>query len=278
MTRDESIDVGTAGWNSDYVGQHLAHQVNYLETVAASSWLQQTAANALALLALAPGQSVLEVGCGNGVFLPGLAEKVVPGGRVVGVDHAEAFVAVAREKIAKGGLSGVVTVDLGDAYQLPYERATFDAAHCERVLMHLDAPNDAIREMARVVKPGGIVVAAEPDWSGMQHDHPDREAYDLVYAKALPMRNKNMGLTLYRRFGEVGLQQRRYLPMTAVITDFATIRMFGLQLEPAVAALVAEGALPAKRLNAVVPAIEEASASGNYYCILTMHVVSGIVS
>ena len=66
--------------------------------------------------------------------------------------------------------------------------------------------------------------------------------------------------------------------MTAVITDFATIRMYGLQLEPAVAALVAEGALPANRLNAVVPMIEEASASGDYYCIVTMHLVSGLVS
>ena len=277
MKSEDAVQVGTAGWQADYVSQNLAHQVAYLETVSASSLFKQVAANAIALLSLAPGRSVLEVGCGSGVLLSALAQRVAPGGRVVGVDHADAFVAAARAMITEKGLAEAVTVDIGDACNLQYGTATFDAAHCERVLMHLEDPNAAIREMARVVRPGGMVVIAEPDWTGIQHDHPDRQAFDLVYAKALPMRNKDIGLTLYRRFGELGLQQRKYMPVTAVITDFATFRMYGLRLEPAVEALIAEGALSADRLSAVVPQLDSASASGTYYSVATVHVVAGVV-
>ncbi len=277
MTTENAALTGTAAWQAEYVSQHLAQQVAYLETVAASSLMKQVAANALTLLALTPGQSVLEVGCGNGVFLPALAERVAPGGRVVGVDHAAAFVAEARAKVSDSGLAEVVTVDLGDAGKLSYGTASFDAAHCERVLMHLVDPDAAIREMARVVRPGGVVVAAEPDWIGHQFDHPDRQAFDLVYAKALSSRNKDMGRTLYRRFGELGLQKRRYMPVTAVITEFATFRMYGLRPEPAVEALIADGALSAERLNAIIPHLERASAAGTFYAVATFHVVAGVV-
>lgn len=277
MASQGPVHTGTLGWQAEYVNQHLAHQVAYLETVAASPLLRQAAANALSLLSLAPGQSVLEVGCGSGVILPALAECVSPDGRVVGVDHADGFVREARALVSRCGLQKTVTVDEGDAYKLPYSAGTFDAAHCERVLMHLEDPDAAIREMIRVVRPGGIVVAVEPDWTGIRIDHQDQEAFERVYARTLSMRNKNMGLTLYRRFGELGLQERRYLPATAVITDFAQFRMFGLKLERGVEALLNDGTFSPDRLNEVVPQLERTSTLGTFYSIGTVHVVAGIV-
>jgi SAM-dependent methyltransferase len=101
----------------------------------------------------------------------------------------------------------------GDAYRLPFEAATFDVAHCERVLMHLEDPSSALGEMKRVVRPGGWIVAVEPDWGGIRIDHADRAGMDLLYARALHMRQPDIGLTLYRRMHELGLSDIRPVPI-----------------------------------------------------------------
>lgn len=277
MSNDSKAPFGTDTWQPEYISQNLAEQSGYLEAVSASSVVQQIAANSMQLLALETGQRVLEVGCGSGVFLPRLAEAVGPDGRVVGIDHAQAFVDEGRSKMAALGLSDHVSLQQGDVYHLPFGDGSFEAAHCERVLMHLENPTEALRETARVVRPGGTIVAAEPDWAGCRIDHPDREAFDLLFAAALAIRQKDMGLTLYRRMGEVGLSNLRYLPVCAVINDFAMWGFFGLNLAPAVDALISASVLPAERLRNVLPALEEASAKGRFYSVAVIHVVAGTV-
>jgi len=269
--------VGTAGWQPEYVRERTAEQSEYLARVSATAMIQQVAAAAHSLLALKPGQSVLEVGCGSGVFLSGLAEKVQPTGRVFGLDHSDALIEQARKAVHATPHAAIITTEVGNAYKLPYPNGFFDAAHCERVLMHLDDPTAAIREMVRVVRPGGVVVAAEPNWAGIQFDHPDQETFRAVYLRALTARQVDMGMTLNRRFAEAGLVERRFSPIVGVATDFAVMRMYGLNLEPAVEALLAEGQLPADRLRAVIPALENASSAGTYYSVGVMHVVSGQV-
>lgn len=143
--------VGSADWQPETVAQQHDAISAYLNDVFASPALHRITARTMALLALAPGEAVLEVGCGTGVFLPLLARAVGPGGRVVGLDHAPTFVEEARQRVAVDGLAATVEVEEGDAYRLPFPDASFDAAHCERVLMHLDDPDAALREMARVV-------------------------------------------------------------------------------------------------------------------------------
>lgn len=277
MSNEPKTLTGTDTWQPEYIRQNQAEQSAYLERVSASGPLQQIALATMQLLALQTGQSVLEVGCGNGVFLPRLAEAVGPTGRVVGIDHAQAFVDEARAKVAGLGLNGSVAVELGDVYHLPFDDGSFDAAHCERVLMHLENPTEALREMARVVRPGGVIVAVEPDWGGFRIDHPDREAFDLVYTAALTMRQKDMGLTLFRRMGEIGLVNLRYLPQFGVITDLATWSLYGLNLVPAVERLIEAKALPAERLRSIVPALEEANAKGRFYSTAVSHIVAGTV-
>ena len=277
VTDRPDIPSASQTWQPGYIANHQAEQSRYLDAVSASKFVRQTAVNTMRLLALQPGQRVLEVGCGNGVFLSRLAQAVAPFGRVVGIDHAPAFVAEAGHKIVAAGLNAIVSVQQADAYHLPFRDASFDASHCERVLMHLEDPGAVLREMARVVRPGGVVVAAEPDWAGMRIDHADREAFDLAFARALQMRQRDMGLTLYRRMGEIGLVERRYLPAWSIIEDFATLEMYGLHLEPAIAALAAERALPRDRLQAILPALNAANTAGRFYAAAAFHVVSGVV-
>lgn len=270
-----SKPVGTPVWQPDYLRSHVAERSEYLAKMSATELVQQVAAASHALLDLRPGQAVLELGCGSGLFLPGLAEKVQPTGRVVGIDHSDVLIEEARKTASATPYAAIITTQVADAYKLPYPNGHFDAAHCERVLMHLDDPTAALRELARVVRPGGVIVAAEPDWVGFRFDHPDQETFQHVYRRALRPRQPDVGLTLNRRFAEAGLVARRFTPIVGLSTDFAVMRMYGLQLEPAVEALITEGQLPADRLRDVVPALERASAEGTYYAVGFMHVVSG---
>src|SRR5262245_51957503 len=172
--------IGSDEWSATARGEQIEPLATFLDSQFALPESRQIAERTLALLNLTPGQSVLEVGCGNGVFLPLLAAAVGPDGHVVGIDHSPQFVVAAHERSVAAGFADVVTVQEADAYRLPFADATFDAAHCERVLMHLDDPTAVLREMRRVVKPGGVVVAVEPHWHGLQIDSPDAEAMELL--------------------------------------------------------------------------------------------------
>ena len=78
-----------------------------------------------------------------------------------------------------------VRVDQGDAYALPYPDQSFDAAHCERVLLHLEDPSTVLREMRRVLRTGGRMVVAEPDWASLIINSPDHEMIGLLVRNAV---------------------------------------------------------------------------------------------
>lgn len=181
----------------------------WLEQQAAHPFIREVGERSAEALDLRDGQRVLDVGCGTGVFLPVIAAAVGRDGRVVGLDHSEAFLREARIRIADQGLEAVVSLVSGDAHRLPFDDDSFDAAHTERVLMHLDDPDAAIRELRRVVRPGGRVVSAEIHARGAAVDHPDHEMIERLSMAATQMRNPWMGLELRRRFVLAGLEDVR---------------------------------------------------------------------
>ena len=139
---------------------------------------------------------------------------------MVGVDLAEAFISAAAARMQVVGLAGVVRVQQGDACQLPFADASFDAVHCERMLTHLEQPVLALRGAARVLRPCGVMVVAEPDWAGFRTDLAMRADFDVLYARLLPQRQADMGLTLYRRFAEAGFTEGQAAPIWSHFTDW----------------------------------------------------------
>ena len=114
-------------------------------------------------LGFADVRSVLDVGSGVGHWGRVLAQ-VLPGDAVVtGIDREPEWVAEATRRAAEAGLGERFSYLHGDANGLPFEDASFDLVTCQTVLIHLADPLAAIREMARVTKPGGLVLAAEPN-------------------------------------------------------------------------------------------------------------------
>lgn len=97
------------------------------------------------------GQHALDVGCGGGL----LAEEIAAMGfAVTGVDPSEASLAAARAHAALAGLR--IDYQRGHAGALPFADATFDIAWCCDVLEHVPDWGDALGEIARVLKPGGV--------------------------------------------------------------------------------------------------------------------------
>lgn len=107
-----------------------------------------------------PGQSVLDVACGTGVLAREMLRRTGPAGHVAGLDPVAAMLTVARE------LSPSVDWQQGVAESMPFASASFDAVLCQFGLMFMEREG-AIREMLRVLKPGGRLVVAV--WDAVQH-------------------------------------------------------------------------------------------------------------
>lgn len=115
-------------------------------------------------LALSAGQKVLDVGCGPATDTIDLAKIVGSSGIVVGVDHDPEMVRLADLKAKEAGISWCSHV-LADAVKsIPFPDQHFDAVRVERVLQHVTDPAAALKEIVRVLKPGGIVSTLDPDW------------------------------------------------------------------------------------------------------------------
>lgn len=111
-------------------------------------------------LELAGRARVLDLATGTGDLAIDIA-RMCPGAEVIGLDPSPRMLAIARAKLARRGLADRVTLVLGDAQQLPYASREMDAATIAFGIRNVPDRSAALREMARVVRPGGRVAVLE---------------------------------------------------------------------------------------------------------------------
>jgi ubiquinone/menaquinone biosynthesis C-methylase UbiE len=129
------------------------------------SHVWRTAENSAAYLLpeLRSGLDLLDVGCGPGTITLDLARRVAPGA-VLGVDRSAAVIERAEaERTAASVPNARFAVD--DVYALDLADASFDVAHAHQVLQHLTDPVAALRELRRVLRPGGLLSARDADYA-----------------------------------------------------------------------------------------------------------------
>ncbi len=124
-------------------------------------------------LRAAPGERVLDVGCGPGFYVAELLERVGPDGSVVGVDASAQMLGLAARR-CQGHEN--VALHEAQATSLPVDDASFDAALSVQVLEYVLDTGAALAEIHRALRPGGRVVLWDVDWSTVSwHSaHPDR--------------------------------------------------------------------------------------------------------
>ena len=105
----------------------------------------------------------LDVGCGAGHWTRTIQALLPRDAEVVGVDREAKFLELARATAADRGTEGRTRFEVAEAEALPFEDGSFDLVTCQTVLMHVADAGRVISEMIRVLEPGGLIVASEPD-------------------------------------------------------------------------------------------------------------------
>jgi ubiquinone/menaquinone biosynthesis C-methylase UbiE len=130
---------------------------------------RKAAETAIELLAVRPGDCVLEIGFGPGVGIAILAERV-RSGRVAGVDPSAEMVRQATRRNAQAIEAGRVDLRRAGADQLPFAHGAFDKALAVNSMQVWPDPGAGMREVRRVLKPGGQVVLAFTAFAGQSND------------------------------------------------------------------------------------------------------------
>jgi SAM-dependent methyltransferase len=194
MARDDTHRLGyhrvDADPNVDVLLATMDETAGWDATLLLRSWERKH-------LALAPGERLLDVGCGLGEAALELAQDLGEGGEVVGVDTSETMLRVARFNARTTRCRVRFTV--GDATSLDEPDDSFDAARSERTLQWLADPAAAVADMVRVVHPGGRVSLIDTDWSTLTIDVGDAALTALVRDGMRTERNRpsNIGRRLH---------------------------------------------------------------------------------
>ena len=196
------------------------------------------------LLDLRDGLSVLDVGSGTGADAIELAEAVGPDGRVVGLDRSADMVAEARRRAADSGLP--VQFVVGDAHALDLPDESFDRVRTERMLIHLADPQAAVRELVRVTRPGGLVVASDIDGGTLFFNSTNVSlAASLARRMTDSLAQGWMGRRQQRYLIESGLEDVRVVP-TVILNTVAFMR---ITCDRLLRAMIADGTTTADAVD-----------------------------
>lgn len=139
----------------------IARRYDLLNTILSLGLDRYWRRRTVELMELKAGDSALDVACGTGMLLLKQASVVGARGEVVGVDFCQPMLDIARACIAGSRYAGIVRLVNANALSLPFPDGSFDGASVGFALRNLPDIHAAIAEMARVVRPGGRVVALE---------------------------------------------------------------------------------------------------------------------
>ncbi len=184
---------------------------------------------------LKAGGSALDVCCGTGMISVELAKKVGCDGSVVGLDFCEDMLAIARENLTGSPYEGIIEYMQGNAMELPFPDNTFDCATIGFGLRNVPDREKTIREMTRVIKPGGRVVCLEFSKPTVPVF---RQIYNFYFDKWVPFLGKlGVGIDgpyrylhnswkvfphqeeLRREFSLLGLQETTYYELTGGVVS-----------------------------------------------------------
>jgi SAM-dependent methyltransferase len=209
--------------------------------------------------------SVLDLGCGTGVASRAIARRKGFAGRVIGIDRSPYLSAAATRLAQEEGLGNVIEFGTGDSHSLGIADAAFDAVVAHTLLSHVEDQLAVLKEIVRVVRPGGQVGIFDGDYASMTLavDEPAK-------AKAMDEMIVNAQVTNPRIIREMpGLLRAVGLERTAafahVVADIGTADFFAPTLQALKRLLPKSGAMSESDAGAWADAMMKRSEEGTYF-------------
>jgi SAM-dependent methyltransferase len=222
---------------------------------------------------LAHGRMRRGFASGHGAIIPALAARVGATGRVTGIDISRELVTEAHRRLAGQRLP--VEIRVGDVQAIDSADASYDAVRADRVLIFVPDPGQALREIARVTRPGGRVVITEADLGASIVDSGDRHTTSEVLVRvAQQFPNPWIGRQLRGLFLDAGLtdvEVRCFATPTTSLAEWSA--KFGVR--GAVDAAVASGRVSANAAETWFEALRERDAAGRFLGASMLGMVSG---
>jgi ubiquinone/menaquinone biosynthesis C-methylase UbiE len=219
------------------------------------------------LLTPQSGRLYLDVGAGTGRAAAQLSAEY--GVQVVALDRSARMGRLAASR----GLPHVV---VADAYRLPFAAGSFDGVSADRVLQHLDDPEAVLDELVRVLRPGGRLVLADPDYDlqALEIEDQDLARRILRYRADVMVRNgayahRQAGHLVDRGFEEIDVEARTMVVRRPDIVDNV------LMLRDWAHHAVDRGHLPSSEAERFVLQFDQSVASGKLTYVLTFLLTSG---
>lgn len=238
----------------------VRRMVEALDGQDAAPSIQRLRGWSLAAAQLRPGLTVVDVGSGTGTMCRHFAGVVGADGRVVGVEPNPVLRGIAEQRAAEA--EAVVEFVDASAADLPFESGSVDVVWCERVLQHVPEAQDAVTEIARVLKPGGRALLIDSDHETRVDSDIDPEvARAIKEAFVAQMANPRAARHIRRQAMAAGLDVAPDIGSSALVFPLELLKDAPL-LRASADQAVADGRITRAQADEAIRAHTEAAANG----------------
>jgi ubiquinone/menaquinone biosynthesis C-methylase UbiE len=250
-----------------------AKWVAFLDDVARLDFIRSEKLQVADMLDLHPGDIVLDAGCGTGDDARNMANLVGRDGRVTGLDSDDAILEEARRRAE--GTTLPLTFTHGDVHHLDFADGTFTRCRSERMFQHVADPHAAMRELARVLRPDGLMVVFDTDWETLIIDAADWQTTRiLMHEYCSEHRHGWIGRMLPGLMREAGLGDIEVVPGTLILRDFALAERLHTMTRTAAVA-VTRGLITNSAADAWLADLRARDSEGRFFSAVTAFIVKG---
>ena len=216
-------------------------------------------------MALDPGATVIEVGCGTGVVVRALVRRAGFAGAVIGIDPSPVFINAARKLAADEGLADRIQFEVGDGHALAFSDDHFDAVLVHTTISHVTDPLALLWECARVLRPGGQLAVFDGDYASWTFAHPDHDLARAMEEAVIGavVNNPRVLRDMPRMLSEVGLE--RIDTLADVYADIGAGSFFGPAIEAYGPLAVGAGLVTAEAMEGWLRDQAQARERGDFF-------------